>query len=309
MPTRVPHHRLSPVLLAVAAATILAGCTESKSVPARRLLTTITTSNKRLEAVAKNFSGVVNRRLKDRASDADLRAAVKTFRNATQRIRDDSEKWSIPKTPEARALVDIYRANLERRVEVIDDFGPQIVEIMANSLIGTRQKAEKKGSEQAEERRAEAGCHAGEWRFKIFDNALNGGIRAGTRFRQSADNLTNGRHHLHQADKGADETEQDQETGKVIGERALMVDRILHHAEQGTALRERDGETARFEQFLEAHFIDLPHDPRHPEHTAGSRGAFEPGGTDEIARAIQFIEIRKCLFETFECFHIIEQAE
>ena len=81
--------------------------------------------------------------LKDRASDADLRAAIKTFRNATQRIRDDSEKWSIPKTPEARALVDIYRANLERRVEVIDDFGPQIVEIMANSLIGTRQKAEK----------------------------------------------------------------------------------------------------------------------------------------------------------------------
>ena len=76
MPTRIARRQLTNALLGVALATAAAGCTESKSVPARRLLTTITRSRKRLDAVSQNFSGVVNRRLADRSSDADLRAEI-----------------------------------------------------------------------------------------------------------------------------------------------------------------------------------------------------------------------------------------
>lgn len=120
-----------------------AGCTESRSVPARRLLTTITTATKRLDAVAQNFGRVVARRLDDKASDADLRAAIKSFRAATVRIREDSDKWPVPKTPEARALVDAFRQNLDRRVEVIDELEPRIVETMANATTPLRLKAAK----------------------------------------------------------------------------------------------------------------------------------------------------------------------
>lgn len=120
-----------------------AGCTESRSVPARRLLTTITTATKRLEAAAQNFGKVVARRLDEKASDADLRAALKSFRTATVRIREDTDKWPVPRTPEAQALVDAFRQNLDRRVEVIDELEPRIVETMANATTPLRQKAVK----------------------------------------------------------------------------------------------------------------------------------------------------------------------
>lgn len=140
MPPRVPTAAALLVLLVLA---LSAGCSESRSVPARRLLTSITTSTKRLESAAENFGKVVARRLDDKATDADLRGAIKSFRSATKRIREDTDKWPIPKTPEAAAMVDAFRQNLDRRVEVIDELEPRIVETMASAATPLRQKAAK----------------------------------------------------------------------------------------------------------------------------------------------------------------------
>lgn len=145
MTMRLARRSLPSSLLVAVVVALAAGCTESKTVPARRLLTTITKANKRLETASQNFAKVVSRRLADKASDADLRAGVSSYRNAIERIREDSEKWGIPRTAEARALADDFRASLDRRMETIDELGPKIIETMANELLPTKQKAPKAG--------------------------------------------------------------------------------------------------------------------------------------------------------------------
>lgn len=131
------------LLSAIVVAVLNAGCTESKSVPARRLLTTITRTNKRLETATENFGRVVSRRLSGNATDADLRAGISSFKAAVGRILEESQTWRVPKTAEAEALAAMFRASLERRIEAIDEVGPRIVETMANNQVPASQKAAK----------------------------------------------------------------------------------------------------------------------------------------------------------------------
>ena len=169
-----------------------------------------------------------------------------------------------------------------------------------------RKKAKQQRAEQSEKRGAEARCHAGQGSFEILDNALNGGIGTGAGFCKSPDNLAHGSNHFHQTDKGTDQAEQDQEACEIIEKRAFLADGILHHDEQGSSLGERDRETARFEQFVETHLVDLGQNTRHPEHLARFRGAFQAGGTDEITVPVHFVKIGMGLFQPFKRIDIVE---
>lgn len=112
---------------------LVAACAskDSNRSQARKLLQTIAQSVKRLSGASRIFGETVVMRLEDRANDAELQAALDKFRATILAQRDESETWSVPPTPQGEALVATFRANLDRRVALLDEYRPRIIEALA----------------------------------------------------------------------------------------------------------------------------------------------------------------------------------
>lgn len=128
----LPRRRLCGLVLLLPS---LAACAkkDSNRAEARKLLQTIAQSVKRLSGASRTFGETVVLRLEDRASDTEVQAALDKFRAAILAQRDESENWSVPPTPQGESLVATFRANLDRRVALLDEYRPRILEALARN--------------------------------------------------------------------------------------------------------------------------------------------------------------------------------
>ena len=136
----VPSRRAAVVALLVP---LFVACSsrDSNRTQARKLLQTINQSAKRLAGASRSFGESVALRLEDKATDNELQAALDKFRETMAAQREESTEWPVPPTPQAESLVATFRSNIDRRVKLIDDYGPRIVEALSKSGAPVAQRA------------------------------------------------------------------------------------------------------------------------------------------------------------------------
>ena len=98
-------------------------------------------SAKRLAGASRLLGETVSLRLEDKATVSEVEQAIGKFRDTIEAQVKESEAWPVPKPPQAESLMATYRANLSRRVQLLDEYGPKIVEALAQSEAPSSQKA------------------------------------------------------------------------------------------------------------------------------------------------------------------------
>ena len=111
------------------------GCSSPRRGGARRLLESIAKSNRRLAIALNQFGDIIASRLEEKASKEDVLEGLASLQATFAPLRKGVDEWLVPKSPEAEALVSTYRAYLDKREAIVEEFAPQIVEIVTTQAI------------------------------------------------------------------------------------------------------------------------------------------------------------------------------
>jgi hypothetical protein len=119
---------------------LASGCSDGRKGPARLLLDSVSKAVRKLNGASRQFSEVLATRVEGKATDEDFSRALAKFRETIVEQRSQTDGWTIPETPEAIAFVNAYRQNLDRRVELLDEYGPRILEALVRSTLPRPQR-------------------------------------------------------------------------------------------------------------------------------------------------------------------------
>lgn len=128
-------------MIAMATPLLLTGCGKSGRGAAREFIELITRSTKLMTVASRELGDVIEARLNDKATDADLKKAFAEFRQVIAEQRQVADTWKVPETPEGLDLLDTYRSNLDHRMALLDEYGPRIAESLARVGMGRSERA------------------------------------------------------------------------------------------------------------------------------------------------------------------------
>ena len=137
---RRPGNLFPAVALALTLPLLASGCSDGRKGPARLLLDSVSKAVRKLNGASRQFSEVLATRVEGKATDEDFSRALAKFRETIVEQRSQTDGWTIPETPEAIAFVTAYRQNLDRRVELLDEYGPRILDALVRSTLPRPQR-------------------------------------------------------------------------------------------------------------------------------------------------------------------------
>lgn len=137
---RRPGHLFTVVAFALTLTLLASGCSDGRKGPARLLLDSVSKAVRKLNGASRQFSEVLATRVEGKATDEDFSRALTKFRETIVEQRAQTDEWTIPETPEAVAFVAAYRQNLDRRVELLDEYGPRILDTLVRSTLPRPQR-------------------------------------------------------------------------------------------------------------------------------------------------------------------------
>ncbi len=137
---RRPENLFTAVALVLTLTLLASGCSDGRKGPARLLLDSVSKAVRKLNGASRQFSEVLATRVEGKATDEDFSRALTKFRETIVEQRAQTDEWTIPETPEAVAFVAAYRQNLDRRVELLDEYGPRILDTLVRSTLPRPQR-------------------------------------------------------------------------------------------------------------------------------------------------------------------------
>ncbi|WP_406856709.1 hypothetical protein ABEG18_03495 [Alsobacter sp. KACC 23698] len=174
----------------------------------------------------------------------------------------------------------------------------------------TAQQTQHQRSEQAEQRARKARRHADQGRLEIVDQPLDGLGRCGIALRQPADDAADGAHHLHEADEGADQPEEDAEAGQVAHQGPLVRHAGVNRGDQVLHGGDGDAHVPGAEQLVQRQREDMPQQLRRGVHDPRDRAALQLAfvvfGRSAVALGLDVVID---VLERSERFHVVAQTQ